>query len=102
MPSVYNRQRLNRFPMIEDVRQRAIARLPGAIRGFLEGGSGDETCLTRNRVGFDEAQKSPHRRPPDCESGRTRHLNHIQGTLGLPLADVRSHAGAHPQSSEND
>ena len=36
--SVQNPERLKRFPMIEDVRQRAIARLPDAIRGFLECG----------------------------------------------------------------
>ena len=60
MPSEYNTQRLNRFPMIEDVRQRAIARLPGAIRGFLECGSGYETCLTRNRAAFEEVTFAPH------------------------------------------
>lgn len=52
LPLVRNPERLNQFPMIEDVRQRAIARLPVPIRGFLECGSGYETCLTRNREAF--------------------------------------------------
>ena len=59
LTSVCNPERLKHFPMIEDVRQRAIARLPSAIRGFLECGSGYETCLTRNRAAFDNITFAP-------------------------------------------
>ncbi|MEM6716878.1 MAG: alpha-hydroxy acid oxidase [Cyanobacteria bacterium P01_C01_bin.147] len=60
MTPIANPQRLHRFPMIEDVRRRAIARLPEAICGFLESGSGYETCLTRNRAAFDAMTFTPH------------------------------------------
>ncbi|MEM7797117.1 MAG: alpha-hydroxy acid oxidase [Cyanobacteria bacterium P01_C01_bin.118] len=59
LASVRNPERLKHFPMIEDVRRRAIARLPDAIRGFLECGSGYETCLTRNRDAFDDVTFAP-------------------------------------------
>lgn len=62
-PKIYDAA--NRFPMIEDVRRRAIARLPDAISSYLESGTGYETCILRNRVAFDDVIFAPCYIRPD-------------------------------------
>lgn len=44
---------------IEDVRARALKRLPRAVRDYLEGGAGEERGLTRNREALSRYLFSP-------------------------------------------
>lgn len=50
---------LNRFPAIEDLRQRALRRLPRAICGFLETGTGANDGLARNREALRSVLMAP-------------------------------------------
>jgi isopentenyl diphosphate isomerase/L-lactate dehydrogenase-like FMN-dependent dehydrogenase len=52
--------RLRRATGVDDVHALARARLPRAVRDFIEGGAEDELTIARNRRGFQELAFVPH------------------------------------------
>jgi len=51
---------LSRCHSIDDLRDRAKPFLPRGLFDFVEGGSGDETTMRRNRQALDELELVPH------------------------------------------
>jgi len=50
---------LTRAVTIDDLRRLARRRLPRAVYDFIEGGSGDELTVTRNRAAFERLLFEP-------------------------------------------
>jgi len=58
---------MNTYPAIGDVQRAALRRIPVPVKGFMESGTGDETCLARNRAAFDEILFEPRPIGPGIE-----------------------------------
>jgi L-lactate dehydrogenase (cytochrome) len=56
-----------RFPDAAAMEAAAVARIPGFVRGYLQGGIGGEACLARNRAALDAVRLVPRYLVEDAE-----------------------------------